>query len=283
MNAVRNRGSVMALLVALVALVGVGNANALQLLDLASGRETSLRDALPEILKKQIVLVGESHDEPGHHQSQLKVIQALVEAGAELSIGLEMFQQQSQSALDQWVRGELTQSVFEKTYRENWNLPWQLYGEILEYAKAKQIPLVGLNVSREITAQVARHGFASLTAEQRARLPFVECRVDREYMEFVRRAYGAHAHGHMSFSNFCEAQLVWDRVMALNALKYLAHHPHRKMVILAGSGHVWKEAIPHQLRGQSSVSFAVMLPWIEGSIDRAETTVDDADYLILLK
>ncbi|MCK7512360.1 MAG: ChaN family lipoprotein [Desulfobacterales bacterium] len=38
---------------------------------------------------------------------------------------------------------------------------------IFEYARAQRIPMIGLNVPREITRQVARGGFQSLTEAQR--------------------------------------------------------------------------------------------------------------------
>jgi hypothetical protein len=49
------------------------------------------------------------------------------------------------------------------------------------------------------TRQVAREGFTSLAPEQKGLLPFIECKVDPEYMEFIRRAHGAHAHGQDEF------------------------------------------------------------------------------------
>lgn len=73
-------------------------------------------------------------------------------------------------------------------------------------------------ISREITRQVSRKGFASLSDKQRGQLEGVTCEVTREYRDFVRSAFGAHGHGKMDFIYFCEAQLVWDTAMAINAI-----------------------------------------------------------------
>jgi hypothetical protein len=96
----------------------------------------------------------------------------------------------------------------------------------------------------------------------------VECRVDREYMDFIRQAHGAHAHGHLSFADFCEAQLVWDKVMALNALGYLKTKERTRMVILAGIGHTWKKGIPDQLENRTSMPFTLLLPQVPGTIEK---------------
>jgi uncharacterized iron-regulated protein len=152
---------------------------------------------------------------------------------------------------------------------------------IFEYARKEKIPLIGLNVSRNITRQVSRQGFKSLTAAQRGKLSNITCRVDKEYMEYIKNAFGGHAHGNLNFNYFCEAQLVWDNVMAMNTLNYLEKYPDTVVVILAGTGHARKGAIPRQIRKRSSVSHAVILPEIAGIVDPETISNKDADYIML--
>jgi len=228
----------------------------LLLYDVARGEEKRLSAVLERLVEKRIILVGEHHTNETHHKAQLTIITALHERGVPLAVGLEMFRADSQGLLDQWVRGETGEEAFRKAYEENWGYPWTLYREIFEYGRHKKIPLVGLNVPREVTQKVARRGFKSLSDREKGSLPFVECKVDPDYMAFIRKAYGAHAHGKLDFSNFCEAQLVWDKAMAIHALRYLESNPDSTMVILAGTGHAWKKGIPEQLRQRSS-----LLPW----------------------
>jgi uncharacterized iron-regulated protein len=152
---------------------------------------------------------------------------------------------------------------------------------IFKFAREVKIPMVGLNVPRTVTQQVARKGFDSLSPEQKGTLPFVECVVDPEYMEFVKRAHGSGAHAQMNFNYFCEAQLVWDMAMAIHALEFLNAHPGFMMVILAGTAHAWKKAIPKQIRQRSSFDYAVILPEVPREIDTHRVRLDDADYLML--
>ncbi len=192
-----------------------------------------------------------------------------------------MFRRDNQAKLDQWVAGQMTESQFLPVYLDNWNYGWDLYGPIFTYARDNQIPMVGLNVSRKITAQVAYHGFDSLSDEQKGRLENITCNVTREYRDFIRRAYGAHGHGQMNFNRFCEAQLVWDTSMALNAVTHIEKHPDRIMVILAGSGHARIMGIPAQIQKLNPLPYAVVLPETPGIFDAESITVKDADYLLL--
>jgi uncharacterized iron-regulated protein len=141
--------------------------------------------------------------------------------------------------------------------------------------------MIGLNVPREITRQVARSGFQSLSDEQRGQLSDVTCQIDEEYMRFVREAYGGHGHGQMNFVFFCEAQMVWDNAMAAHTLDYLRSRPDAVMVILTGVGHARKGAVPRQIRLRSPVPVAVFLPEVPGSIDPQTVDSQDADFLLM--
>ncbi len=141
--------------------------------------------------------------------------------------------------------------------------------------------MVGLNVSREITHQVAKQGFDSLKPEQIGQLPPVACNVDATYMEFIRRSYGANAHGKLNFVYFCEAQIVWDTAMAWNLLTYIKENPKTKVVVLAGNSHAWKRGIPEQIQRRSRATYCVALPEDPERLNRETATLDDTDYLWL--
>jgi len=252
-----------------------------QLYDLSGKKSISLQQLSGELKNKNIVLVGEHHNSTRHHINQLEVIRALDKAGAQVAIGMEMFRSDSQKYLDRWVAGEMSEREFEKIYYANWNYDWALYAPILRYARDNNIPVLGLNVSREITSQVARSGFASLSDEQRGKLKDVACRVDKVYMEFIKRAYGAHAHGNMNFEHFCEAQLVWDNIMAINSLEYIRKNPGSTVVVVAGNGHAWKGGIPTQLDNRSFADYAVILPEIPGVVETGTVSRRDTDYIFL--
>ena len=253
----------------------------LKLFDLQTRQSIAGVQAMDALKSTRLVLVGEHHTDQSHHEAQLQVIQTLNAQSIPLSIGLEMFRKDSQAALDQWVAGELDEAAFERVYLDNWNFPWPLYRSIFVYARDMKIPMVGLNVSRDITRQVAQQGFASLSDQQRGELEGVTCNVTREYRDFIRSAFGAHGHGNMDFVRFCEAQLVWDTAMAINALNHLEGHPDRVMVLLAGSGHARKMGIPYQVKSRLPIPFTVLLPHTPDIFEPATLTSADADFIIM--
>lgn len=249
--------------------------------DLKQKKDLPLAEAVADMKKSRIVLVGEHHNKVQHHRAQLAVIRALKEAGIEVAIGLEMFRHESQPALDRWVSGKIDPESFEKIYYDNWNFPWQAYSMIFEYARKQKIPMIGLNVPREITRKVSRNGFKSLTEEQKGQLAEVSCVVDQQYMNYIRQAFGGHGHGQLNFIYFCEAQMVWDTAFAVYSLSYLEKNPNAVVVLLTGVGHAQKGAVPRQIEMRSKEPYTVILPKVSGSIDEETISSKEADYLML--
>jgi uncharacterized iron-regulated protein len=236
---------------------------------------------IQEVKDKKIILFGELPEELEHHKYQLRIIKALYGQGIPIAIGLEMFRANDQTVLDNWVAGNLTLDQFLPRYSANWRRPWSLYRDIFLFSRDKRIPLIGLNVPEEIPRSVAKRGFSALSEEETRQLPpGISCNVDETYMEFIKRVYSVRSSG-KEFSNFCEAQMVWDNAMALHAVKYLEKHPQSSVIILSGVDHAWKRAIPRQIeRLRSGYTVSVILPELT-KIERDVMTVEDADFLIL--
>ncbi len=249
--------------------------------DLNLGRETVISEVLPALKQNRIIIVGEHHSNKSHHIAQVDVIRSLKESGVQVAVGLEMFRSDSQQALNRWVEGEMSEEEFQKIFYDNWSFSWSDYRVIFDYARKEKIPMIGLNVPRDITRQVSKQGFESLDEAQRGKLSDITCRVDKAYMDYIKKAFGTHAHGNLNFTYFCEAQLVWDNVMAINALEYLNRNPAAVVVVLTGTGHARKNAIPRQIRQRSQAPHAVILPEVKGLIDPETVGKNDADYIML--
>ena len=244
----------------------------------------STTDAVYEAIRSQVFFVGEHHDNPHHHENQLEVIREIHETAEKpLAVGLEMFATGYQEQLNQWVSGSLALDEFIKIYYENWDLAWILYRDIFLYAREHQIPLIALNIPRQVVSKVAQKGFASLEPADMSQLPpGITCDVTPEYESFIQRVFGWHGKKTGSFSNFCEAQVLWDTIMAINILKYNAQNPETKMVVLAGDGHSWKPGIPRQVLLRKDMPMAVFVPETK-KLHRQNVSLTDTDYLWLLE
>ena len=243
-------------------------------------KEITAEELLRDLATVQVIFIGELHDHAGHHQAQLSIIRALQKDRLPLAIGLEMFRKDSQTALDRWVGGGYSLNSFPKDYNDNWSM-WEKYREIFEYAKREKIRLVGLNIPRDISNRVARQGFAALPERERQALGNVRCVVNPEYGDFIRRAMGGHGGHGQQYLFFCEAQMLWDTMMARNLVDFLKDYPQYRVVVMAGSGHAWKFGIPRQLLEQMEVTYRVVLPEIDSRVSRTSIDTDVADYLWL--
>jgi uncharacterized iron-regulated protein len=278
------RTAMVLLILAASALPACGQEGSIRFFDLRSQEQSAFGRILPELGKAELVLLGELHGDARSHQVQLEVIRGMVESGVGIAVGLEMFQHRDQAMLDRWVQGEIPEEEFRSVFQRNWGYGWDSYREIFLYCRERKVPMVGVNVPREITRQVAAYGFDSLSSEQLGQLPPVSCSVDPKYRELLKRTLGAHgnAHAHgMDFESFCEAQVLWDTAMAYYAREYLGRNSGKTMILLCGAVHAWRPAIPAQFDRLSETRRAqvVFLPRKGGSIARGDVTAEDADFL----
>ena len=250
------------------------------ILDIGNRTEISPEDLLDDLRQAQVIFIGEYHDHIGHHEAQLAIIDALDDDPTPLAIGLEMFRSESQPALDRWINNDMPLYKFIASYNDNWSM-WPLYERIFIHAHLKRIKLIGLNIPKRITAKVSQNGFQSLPEEDIQLLGDVQCQVNQQYGAFIRRAMGGYGGHGKTFLYFCEAQLLWDTMMARNLLAFLRTNTDYRVIVLAGSGHAWKYGIPRQMLKEADITYRVILPEIFDRADRMNITKDVADYLWL--
>ncbi len=242
----------------------------------------SFKNFIDEVSQGQIIFVGEQHSELSHHKFQLKVIEELKNRGYKVAIGLEMFKEKDQSVLDDWVQGKLDEQSFIKKFYENWGSNWKLYGDIFKFAKNNNVPMVALNVPKEITRKVGQFGFQSLTIEELKNLPpNVTCQIDRRYMELLRSIFSHKGEVNKNFNNFCEAQVLWDQAMAFYIDRYLKKNPNYKLVVLSGTFHSWKYGIPKQV--QRFGNYKVFSVIQDNPFFDRDVTFEETDYFVIHK
>jgi uncharacterized iron-regulated protein len=252
-----------------------------------SGKVTlGLGQILPDLKEAPIIFVGEQHNDTRHHDLQLRVMRTLFNLGRPVAIGLEMFTARDQQYLDSWVQGTLSEVEFISAHERNWGDTWKLYSAIYLYAREKGIPMIGLNVPEEITTQVARQGFSSLSPEQRSKLPIVSCDIDEKYISFIKTALSVHepSENGRNFESFCEAQLIWDTTMAFRLVRHLEQNPGVTVVVIAGNSHSWRPGIPEQLsRFGDGIGYRIILPEVRPVQTRKLIDGTTTDYLWLLQ
>lgn len=245
---------------------------------LETAKITNLAGIVADLQDVRVVFIGEQHDQYAHHLNQYNLIKQLHEAGHQVAIGMEMFQRPVQNALDAYLAGAIDEKALltQTEYYQRWRYDYGLYKPILDYAKQQQLPVLALNMEREITHKVSQNGINYLEAEDKARLPtsidFSNTRY-RNDLKNVFQMHQQHAPDH-NFEYFLQAQLLWDETMAETAAQFLTAHPEHILVILAGNGHIrYRYGIPQRLQRRTGLTYR--------SIVQDEAVAPDiADYVL---
>jgi len=187
-----------------------------------------------------LVYVGEVHDNPASHRLELDILRSMQAShSGQVTLGMEMFNHGQQTALDRWVKGELSEKDFlrESRWYENWGGDFELYRELMEFCRDQKIPVIGLNASKALGQKVSMTPLALLDEETRNLLP--EMDMDDPYQrEMIQKIFGAHGAGATLLDSFSRRQTLWDETMAATVADYMQQHSGRRMLVIAGGWHV---------------------------------------------
>lgn len=259
---------------------------------------TSITDVVASAASRDVVLLGEQHDQEDHHRWQLQMLAALYAQRPNMVIGFEMFPRRVQPALDQWIAGTLTAQEFLKQaeWDKVWSFPPQLYMPLFEFARINKIPMRALNVDRSLTRMIADKGWDQVPESAREGISRPAPALP-EYLDFLRNIHQLHlansgatadptsASSDADFKAFVDGQLTWDRAMAqaLNeALVDSRRYQPALVVGIMGSGHVrYGHGVPHQLADLGTTKVASLLPVAPGAECQAlEPGLASAVYVI---
>ncbi|MGA1840215.1 MAG: ChaN family lipoprotein [bacterium] len=247
-------------------------------LGIDSKRTVSLTDIIGNVTNKPIIYVGERHSNYEDHKVQLEVIAGLNKKGEKFAIGMEMFQTPFQKALDDYVSDAISEKEFlkESEYFKRWKYDYHLYREIVDFAKAKGIPLIALNLREEIIKKVTEGGLDALTEEEKKEIPQDMDMTDYGYKEKLMEVFSLHKEFHIkNFEYFYQSQILWDETMAHSIAAFMADNPEYQMVVLAGAQHIiYGSGIPQRTYRLNKMEYSTI---INGEFD--EFTSDIGDFV----
>ncbi|WP_216900600.1 ChaN family lipoprotein [Synechococcus sp. CCY 9618] len=240
----------------------------------AGPRPRAAGTLLDQAAAGSVLLLGERHDSADHHRWQLATLQALLKRRPDLSLGLEMVPRRRQPVLDQWSAGELDEAAFLAAldWPAIWGYDVELYLPILRFARDRRIPLLALNVDRQLVRRVRLEGFEAVPPSEREGVGR-PAPASEAYVALLHRLWQHHPFvptpGHRlpgvedpSFRRFVESQQLWDRAMAQAIADQRRRRPGALVVALMGNGHLAGGfGVPHQLRALGIAEPAWFLPW----------------------
>jgi len=225
------------------------------------GRVSSVREILEAALDAEVLLVGEEHEDRVGHSVELELLAELLgrlsRAEAEprqLVLSLEMFEQDVQYVLDEYLAGLISEEHFLASAR-----PWDnyviAYRPLVEVARAHRIPVVASNAPRRYVARVTAEGPESLHALSPLAQSFLPplpypgpSERYREEWDRLMASDTAGAASHVMSPNAIQAQALWDAGMAYAVVGVLERRLDALVVHIAGSFHVARgTGIPERL------------------------------------
>lgn len=222
-----------------------------------------LSDVIEKVASKRIVYVGEAHDKFSHHEVQLQVLQGMYRKNAKIAVGMEMFQRPFQKAIDDYIAGAIDERTFlrRSEYFKRWSIDYNLYKPILDFARAQRLPVVALNLRREIVEKVSKGGLDSLSKEEKQEIPQDMDFSNQGYRERLEEAFNNHPNSEAKkFEFFYQAQLLWDETMAESIDVFLKKNPDFQMIVIAGAGHLYYgSGIPKRAFRRNGSDYAIVL------------------------
>lgn len=227
----------------------------------------TMNDVISSISDKKIIYAGEQHDQFAHHNIQLQIMKGLYAKNKRLAIGMEMFQLPFQGVLDDYTAGRISEKEFLKKseYFKRWVFDYNLYKPILDFARREKIPLVALNIRREIVAKVSKSGLDSLSDEEKKEIPQQMDFSDNEYRDRLMKVFKMHQNSKdRNFDFFYQSQVLWDESMAQSIDEFFKKNQdfqqNGQFVVIAGGGHIqYGSGIPKRTFRKNGYEYAVIL------------------------
>jgi uncharacterized iron-regulated protein len=164
-----------------------------------------------------IVFVGEQHDDPATHVFEAQLFEALQKKRPRIVLSLEMFERDTQTALDAYLSGSSPEKDFLAVSR-----PWPNYATdyrpLVELAKASSVQAIAANVPRRLASKVAKGGLTELASLPPGEGQWVAADAfaprDAYWLRFKATMSGHGGVEPAAMFRFYEAQVLKDETMA---------------------------------------------------------------------
>lgn len=180
-----------------------------------------------------IVLFGESHNNPIAHWLQLEITTDMKQ-WRELVLGAEMFEADNQETLTMYLQGKISAAGFDSSARL-WKNYYTDYAPLVNFAKANNIVFAATNIPRRYAALVSKQGFEvldSLSATEKSWIAPLPIAYDSELPGYKMMIEMMIDHGG---PNMSRAQAIKDATMAHFILQY--YKPGSLFIHFNGSFH----------------------------------------------
>ena len=241
----------------------------------SKGAPVKLQDIADALDGADVLIIGETHDDPVAHLVEAEMLRRADERRSEaqakrraLALSLEMFERDVQTVLDEYLAGLITERHFLLSSR-----PWGNYATdyrpLVEYAREHHLAVIAANAPARYVSRVSASGPDSLNALSKEAkawlppLPFPPASADyaAKFNSFMQGAMGgppmpsssnaqtqtqANPHGS---AHLLEAQTLRDASMADAIAEFLKRNKDALVVEVNGTFHSEERmGVPEQIK-----------------------------------
>jgi uncharacterized iron-regulated protein len=243
-------------------------------LDVIMGEPITMDTLIEDLSSVRIVYLGELHTIKRHHQVQKDIIRALYDKHPKIALGLEMFSENQQQEVDNWMRGKGgIDDLVKALGKDHWTNLID-YEPILTTVRKLGIPVIALNAPDSLVKKLAKHGVEPLRGTDKDLISLGLDAINPIYDRILRLRLKVHrAFQEKSLDRIVAAQYLRDLTMAGNIEKFFSSSQGNDflMVVIAGSGHLsYGLGIPEIVSRRLGLAYRIMLPSESGELELSE-------------
>ncbi len=226
-----------------------------------------------------VVLVGETHDNPDHHKLQAWLLRQLASKGKRPAVVMEMVGTDKADDLAnvQLASNVTADSIGAKLDWENsgWP-PFSIYRPIVDAALGANLTILPGNADKDLVRQVSQQGLGSLAYSERVRLGIGAALPAALNSALTDELKASHCNQlpDSDLAGMVQVQRFRDAALADNVLKAIDKSSGNGVVLIAGSGHVRSDrGVPLYLRTRASglkvltIQLTEVLTGLENPVD----------------
>ncbi len=178
----------------------------------SKGKKVSYEKMIKQLVENDVVLFGEYHNNAIAHWLQLSVTKDC-QSKKDLVLGAEMFEQDNQNALNNYLNGNLSAKGLDSSARLWKNYPTD-YAPLVNFAKENKLSFAATNIPRKYASLVAKGGFGALdtlSAKEKSWMAPLPIVYDAELPGYKNMIAMMGGHGG---ENLPKAQAIKDATMA---------------------------------------------------------------------
>jgi uncharacterized iron-regulated protein len=249
---------------------------------------------LARINATDVLLLGETHDNPVHHEYQLKLLKARVESGARSALMpvmpvlmMEQLNVEDQPALDHALADSNRDEALSRATKLIKFSDWKAYQPMLAAAIDNKLPVIAANVPNQRLQPVVWRGYAAYDANELKRLAVEEVWSESRQNYLVKNMGGAHC-GQLKDElrvGLTRSQRLRDALMVDSVVSSIG----RGVVAIVGSSHARRDiGLPLYFAARAPSARILSVGFVEvspGATDletyQADSATGDAPYDVI--